>query len=60
MIRRGSTRLDGVFQFFLFGDFRRFGDFLVVDLRPFSLGFGGGCMHEPLVVLFTLFPIPNQ
>jgi hypothetical protein len=23
------------------------------------LGFGGGCMHEPIVVLFPLIPLPN-
>jgi hypothetical protein len=23
------------------------------------LGFGGGCMHEPFVVLFPLIPLPN-
>jgi hypothetical protein len=28
-------------------------------LRIFSLGFGGGCMLEPLVVLFPLIPLPN-
>jgi hypothetical protein len=28
-------------------------------LRPFSLGFGGGCMHEPFVVLFLVIPLPN-
>jgi hypothetical protein len=36
-----------------------FGNFLVAVLRPFSLGFGGGCLHEPLVVLFPLIRLPN-
>jgi hypothetical protein len=27
--------------------------------ETFYLGFGGGCMHEPFVVLFILFPLPN-
>jgi hypothetical protein len=27
--------------------------------RPFSLGFGGGCMVEPFMVLFSLSPLPN-
>jgi hypothetical protein len=50
--------LDVLFPFVLFGDFRPFlGDFFGV--RPFSLGFGGGCMHEPFVVLFPLIPLPN-
>jgi hypothetical protein len=49
------------FSFLLFGYFRSLflGEFLVAVLRPFSLGFGGGCMHEPLVVLFPLILLPN-
>jgi hypothetical protein len=44
-------------SFSLFGDFQSFlGDFLVVDLRLFSWGFGWGCMHEPVVVLFLVTP----
>jgi hypothetical protein len=35
------------------------GDFLGTISRPFSLGFGGGCMLEPFVVLFLLIPLPN-
>jgi hypothetical protein len=34
------------------------GDFLGVFSWPFSWGFGGGCMHEPFVVLFPLIPLP--
>jgi hypothetical protein len=46
--------------FLYFGYFsERFGELLVAVLRPFLLGFGGGCMHEPLVVLFPWIPIPN-
>jgi hypothetical protein len=48
--------------FLFFGDFRSpfFGDFLVADTRPLSLGFGGGCMLEPFVVLFPLIPPPKS
>jgi hypothetical protein len=35
------------------------GDFRVVVLRPFSLGFGGVCMLERFVVIFPLIPLPN-
>jgi hypothetical protein len=35
------------------------GDFLGAILRPFSIGFGGGCTHEPFMVLFPLIPLPN-
>jgi hypothetical protein len=50
-----------LFPFVLFGDFRSLvlGNFLGVISRPFSLGFGGGCMHEPFVGLFPLIPLPN-
>jgi hypothetical protein len=53
--------LDVLFPFVLFGDFRSLslGDFLGVISRPFSLGFGGGRMHEPFMVLFPLIPLPN-
>jgi hypothetical protein len=53
--------LDVLFPFVLFGDFQSLflGDFLGAISRPFSLGFGGGCMHEPFVVLFFLIPLPN-
>jgi hypothetical protein len=53
--------LDVLFPFVLFGDFRSFfvGDFLGVISRPFFLGFGEGCMHETIVVLFPLIPLPN-
>jgi hypothetical protein len=52
MIWHGSSRLDVVspiFPFFvIFGAFSwRFSS---VDLRPFSWGFGWGCVHEPFVV----------
>jgi hypothetical protein len=61
MIRRGSSRLDcvsPVSPFWWFSEpFLR--DFLIVVLRPFSLGFDRGCMHEPFVVLFLVIPFPN-
>jgi hypothetical protein len=41
----------------IFGAFS--GDFLGEVLRPFSLGFGGWCMHEPFVILFPSIPLPN-
>jgi hypothetical protein len=55
--------LDVLFPFVLFGDYRNL--FLAIFLERFqgfslfSLGFGGGCMHEPFVVLFPLIPLPN-
>jgi hypothetical protein len=54
--------LDVLFPFVLFGDFQSplLGDFLGEILRPFSWGFGGGCMHEPFVVLFPLIPSQNR
>jgi hypothetical protein len=53
--------LDVLFPSVLFGDFLKpfHGEFLGVISRPFSLGFGGGCTHEPCVVLFLLTPLPN-
>jgi hypothetical protein len=53
MIRRVPQGLDVLFPFILFGDFRSL--LLVI----FFLGFGGGCMHEPFVVIFPLISIPN-
>jgi hypothetical protein len=35
------------------------GIFLGAISRPFSLGFGWGCMLQPFVVLFPLIPLPN-
>jgi hypothetical protein len=35
-------------------------DFLGAISGPFSWGFGGGCMHEPFVVLFPLITLPNR
>jgi hypothetical protein len=61
MIRRGSSLLGcvvPVHSFWLFSELF-LGDFLGAISRPFSLGFGGGCMHEPFVVLFPLIPLPN-
>jgi hypothetical protein len=49
----------GSCSFFLVIFIAFFGDFLGVILRPFSLGFGGGFLHEPLVVLFPLISLPN-
>jgi hypothetical protein len=48
-------------SFFPFGDFRSLflEIFLVVVLRPFSLGFGGEYMHETVVVLFHVISLPN-
>jgi hypothetical protein len=53
--------LDVLFPFVLFGDFQSLflGDFLRAISRPFFLGFGGGSMHEPFVVLFPLIPLAN-
>jgi hypothetical protein len=34
-------------------------DFLMVDLRPFSLGFSWGCMLEPFMVRFLVIPLTN-
>jgi hypothetical protein len=50
-----------LFPFVLFGDFRSLflGDFLGGISSPFPLGFGGGCMHEPFVVLYPFVPLPN-
>jgi hypothetical protein len=61
MIRRGSLRLGCVVPVRSFWWFLEpfLGDFLGAISRPFSLGFGGGCMHEPFVVLFPLIPLPN-
>jgi hypothetical protein len=61
MIRRGSSRLGCVVPVRSFWWFSEpfLGDFLREILRPFSWGFGGGCMHEPFVVLFPLIPLPN-
>jgi hypothetical protein len=61
MIRRGSSRLGCVVPVRCFWWFSEpfLGDFLGKISRPFSLGFGAGCMHEPLVVLFPLIPLPN-
>ena len=30
-----------------------------MDLRPSLFGFGVGCIHEPLVVLFLVIPLTN-
>jgi hypothetical protein len=52
--------LDVLFPFVLFGDFWTL--FLAIFLERFQgtfLGFGGGCMHEPFMVLFPLIPLPN-
>jgi hypothetical protein len=54
----------GLIVFFLFFPFWWFsepflGEFLMDVLRPFSLAFGGGCMHEPFMVLFPLIPLQN-
>jgi hypothetical protein len=62
MIRRGSSRLGCVVPvsplFWWFSE-PFLGDFLGAMSRPFSLGFDGGCMLEPFVVLFPLIPLPN-
>jgi hypothetical protein len=56
MIRRGFSRLGCVFPISPFWWFLEpfLGDFLVAVSRPFSLGFGRGCMLEPSVVLFPV------
>jgi UDP-N-acetylmuramyl pentapeptide phosphotransferase/UDP-N-acetylglucosamine-1-phosphate transferase len=56
-----SQGLDVLFPFIIFGDFGSLflGIFLGAISRHFSLGFGGGCMHEPFMVLFRLIPHPN-
>jgi hypothetical protein len=61
MIQRGSSRLECVVPIRAFWWFSEpfLGDFLEAISRPFPLGFGGGCMHEPFVVLFPLIPVPN-
>jgi hypothetical protein len=61
MIQRDSSRLDCVSPIFPFWWFSEpfLGDFLVVALRPFSLGFGGVCLHETFVVLLLVIPLPN-
>jgi hypothetical protein len=41
----------------IFGAF--FDDFLGAISRPFSFGFGGGCMHERFVLLSPLIPLQN-
>jgi hypothetical protein len=53
--------LDVLFPFVLFGDFWSLflASFFGVISRPFSFGFGGGCMVEPFVILFPLIPLPN-
>jgi hypothetical protein len=54
MIRRGSSSLRCVVLVRSIWWFSEsfLGDFLGVVSRPFALGFGGGYMHEPFVVLF--------
>jgi hypothetical protein len=61
MIRHGSSRLDCVSPIILFCWFSEpfLGDFLVVILRPFSLGFDRGCIQEPFVVIFLVIPLSN-
>jgi hypothetical protein len=61
MIQRGSSRLGCVVPICSFWWFSEsfLGDFIGAISRSFSLGFGGGCMHEPFVVLFPLIPLPN-
>jgi hypothetical protein len=61
MIRHGSSRLDCVSPVFpcLWFSEPFLSDFLVVVLRPFSRGFGWGCMHEPFVVLCLVIPLTN-
>jgi hypothetical protein len=58
MIQRGSSRLGCLVPVHSFWWFPEpfLGDFLGAISRPFSLGFGGGCMHEPFEVLFPLIP----
>jgi hypothetical protein len=51
--------LDVLLPFVLFGDLPFLGVFLEEISRPFSLGFGGGCMNEPFMVLFPLITLPN-
>jgi hypothetical protein len=61
MIRRGSSRVGCVFpvcSFWWFSEpFSSWFSWSII--RPFSLGFGGGCMLEPFVALFPLIPVPN-
>jgi hypothetical protein len=61
MIWHGSSRLGCVVPVRSFWWFSKpfLGDFLGTISRPFSLGFGGECMHEPSVVLFPLIPLTN-
>jgi hypothetical protein len=61
MIWRGSSRLGCVVPVHFFWWFSELflRDFLGAFSGPFFWGFGGGCMHEPFVVLFPLIPLPN-
>jgi hypothetical protein len=62
MNRHGSLGPDIVFPVFPFWCFSEpfLGDFLVVDLRIFSWGFGWRCMHEPFIVLFLVILLTNM
>jgi hypothetical protein len=59
VVPQGLFELFPIFPFWWFSE-PFLGDFLIVILRPFSLGFGGGCMHEPLVVLFPFDSPPKS